>query len=61
MGANTVNLYLITYTCLDTWTEQQQIQSLSCEVSAESESLALEWFEENVQLDYDHIELVEAA
>jgi hypothetical protein len=56
-----VNLYQITYTCLDTWTEQQLAITKSCEVPAPSESQAIEWFEENVQLDYDDIELVEAA
>lgn len=61
MGANTVNLYQITYTCLDAWINQQQTVTKYQEVRAESESQAIEWFEEHVQMDFDDIEFVEAT
>ena len=47
--------YLIGYTDLDTWIQKQRTKNMVCEVSANSEEEAIEWFEENIQGDYDFI------
>ena len=44
------------YTDLDAWLEQQQTQTLFKTVVAPDEATAVEWFEENVQGDWDSVE-----
>lgn len=56
-----MNAYIISYTCLDAWINHQRTETKFCEVVAQNEQSAIEWFEDNIQSSYDDIELVETV
>jgi len=51
--------FQFTYTDLNAWIEKQETLTKFKTVKALDKAKAIEWFEENVQGDWDHIEQFE--
>lgn len=57
--ANKMATFQFAYTDCDAWLDSQQTQTKFETVKAPDEATAIEWFEENVQSDWDSVEQLE--